>query len=97
MLATSTPLDAVRASWLDSKLGTGINLFYFALVTGFLRFIGVANAAIWFGSAIFFTFAAGPAFFTTEMVHIIPPPYNGLAEAHGPGGMRNSNVHRFAE
>jgi Domain of unknown function (DUF4149) len=39
-------------------------------VTGFLRFIGVVNAAIWFGAAIFFTFGAGPAIFSPEMHRI---------------------------
>jgi hypothetical protein len=48
-------------------------------VIGFLRFIGVVNAAIWFGSAIFFTFVAGPSFFSEEMKHFFPPPHNGLA------------------
>jgi hypothetical protein len=48
-------------------------------VIGVLRFIGVINAAIWFGSAIFFTFVSGPAFFSSEMVRMIPPPYNGVA------------------
>ncbi|MFN7140796.1 MAG: DUF4149 domain-containing protein [Limisphaerales bacterium] len=46
---------------------------------GFLRFIGVVNAAIWFGSAIFFTFVAGPSFFSEEMQKLIPPPWNGAA------------------
>ncbi len=46
---------------------------------GFLRFIGVVNAAIWFGSAIFFTVVAGPTFFSEEMKSLFPPPYNGLA------------------
>lgn len=46
---------------------------------GFLRFIGVVNASIWFGSAIFFTFVAGPTFFSDEMKRLFPPPYNGLA------------------
>jgi hypothetical protein len=34
-------------------------------------------AAVWFGSTIFFTFFAGPAFFTEEMKRLFPPPYNG--------------------
>ena len=34
---------------------------------GFLRFVGVLNAAVWFGSAIFFTFGAGLAPFSPEM------------------------------
>lgn len=46
---------------------------------GFLRFVGVVNAAVWFGSAIFFTIVAGPTFFSDEMVKLIRPPYNGAA------------------
>lgn len=34
---------------------------------GFLRFLGVANAAVWFGCAIFFTFGVAPAVFSEEM------------------------------
>ena len=45
----------------------------------FLRFVGVTNAAIWFGATFFFSFVAGTAFFSPEMVHYIPAPYNGLA------------------
>ena len=36
-------------------------------MTGFLRFIGTANAAVWFGAAVFFTLAAGPAIFSAEV------------------------------
>lgn len=32
-----------------------------------LRFIGVMNAAIWLGSAVFFTFVAAPAFFSAAV------------------------------
>lgn len=46
---------------------------------GFLRFIGTFNAAIWLGSAFFFSFISGPAFFTDEMKRLLPPPYNGAA------------------
>ena len=46
---------------------------------GLLRFIGIFNAAVWLGAAIFFTFGAGPAFFSDEMKRMIPPPYNGVA------------------
>jgi hypothetical protein len=45
----------------------------------FLRVIGVTNAAIWFGSAIFFTVAAGPAFFSEEMLRILPRSHAGAA------------------
>ena len=36
----------------------------------FLRFLGVANAAVWFGTAVFATFFAGPAFFSREMLDV---------------------------
>jgi len=39
-----------------------------------LRFIGVMNAAIWLGGAVFFTFAVAPAFFSGEIK---------LIESHG--------------
>lgn len=32
-----------------------------------IRFIGVLNAAIWLGAAVFFTFAAAPAFFSGDV------------------------------
>jgi hypothetical protein len=48
-------------------------------VIGFLRFIGVVNAAIWFGAAIFFTFGAGPGFFSKEMTDFVKAPLNGWA------------------
>lgn len=37
----------------------------------FLRFLGVANAAVWFGAAIFVTFFGGPAFFSSPMLHAL--------------------------
>ena len=46
---------------------------------GFLRFVGVANAAIWFGASIFFTFSVGPAFFSEKMIHLLTKPYAGAA------------------
>jgi hypothetical protein len=48
-------------------------------VLGFLRIIAIVNAAVWFGSVIFFTFAAGPAFFSDEMVRLLTKPYAGAA------------------
>lgn len=36
-------------------------------MTVLLRFIGIVNAAIWLGTAIFFSFGAGPALFSNEM------------------------------
>jgi Domain of unknown function (DUF4149) len=42
-------------------------------VIGFLRFVGLLNAAIWFGAAIFFTFWSGPAPFSPEMKALLGP------------------------
>jgi hypothetical protein len=40
-------------------------------VTGFLRFIGLLNAAVWFGTAVFFTVSAAPAVFSPEMKELL--------------------------
>lgn len=34
---------------------------------GVLRFIGLINAAVWLGGAVFFTLSTGPAFFSPDM------------------------------
>jgi hypothetical protein len=49
------------------------------LVIGFLRFVGLVNAAIWIGASVFGAFAVLPAFFSPEMTAVISPPYNGFA------------------
>ena len=38
---------------------------------GFLRFVGILNAAVWFGAAIFFTFSAGLVPFSQEMKNLL--------------------------
>lgn len=45
----------------------------------FLRWLGLLNAAIWFGGAIFFSFVGGPAFFSDDMVTLLTKPYAGAA------------------
>ncbi|SVB45216.1 uncharacterized protein METZ01_LOCUS198070 [marine metagenome] len=45
---------------------------------GFLRFLGLFNAAVWVGGSIFFSFLAAPVFFTAEVTDFTPPPDNGL-------------------
>jgi hypothetical protein len=45
-------------------------LRYAGGVLAFLRFIGLVNAAIWFGTALFFTFAVGPVFFGDAVLNI---------------------------
>ena len=46
---------------------------------GFLRLVGILNAAVWVGSVFFFTFAAAPAFFSKEMEAILPRSHAGAA------------------
>lgn len=46
---------------------------------GFLRTIGVINAALWFGGTVFFTFFAAPAFFTEAMTTLLTKAYAGAA------------------
>lgn len=43
-----------------------------------LRFIGVVNAAVWFGGALFFTMAIAPAFFAPEIKSILGDVYSGV-------------------
>jgi hypothetical protein len=40
-----------------------------------LRFIGVTNAAIWLGAAIFFTLGVAPVFFTDELKRLLNGPF----------------------
>ena len=40
---------------------------------GFLRFIGLLNAAAWFGAALFYTLIASPAFASREMCGLLTP------------------------
>ncbi len=40
---------------------------------GFLRFVGVLNAAVWLGAAVFVTFGAGPAASSAQMQDLLGP------------------------
>ncbi len=40
---------------------------------GTLRFVGILNAAVWLGAAIFFTFGIAPAIFSQEMQGLLEP------------------------
>lgn len=40
---------------------------------GFLRFVGLMNAAVWFGASVFFTFGAGTAPFSEAMKQTLGP------------------------
>lgn len=45
-------------------------------MTGFLRFIGILNAAIWLGGSVYFTFVAGQIPFSPEMKTLFGAAYN---------------------
>jgi hypothetical protein len=45
-------------------------------VIGFLRLIGVMNAAVWLGGAVFFTVSAAPAAYSAEMEAALRHPGN---------------------
>jgi len=40
-------------------------------VIGLLRFVGILNAAVWFGAAIFLTFGAGPAVVSADIEKLL--------------------------
>jgi len=42
-------------------------------VTGLLKFVGLLNAAVWFGAAVLFTFGVGRAPFSAEMKALLGP------------------------
>jgi Domain of unknown function (DUF4149) len=56
-----------------SALGRCRASSYYRRVIGFLRFVGIINAAVWFGSSIFFSFGAGLAPFSSEMKSLLGP------------------------
>ena len=41
--------------------------------------VAALNAAVWLGGAVFFTFVAGPAFFSPALEPILPKPEDGIA------------------
>jgi hypothetical protein len=47
-----------------------------------LRFIGVMNAAVWFGAAVFYTFGVVPAFSSPEMKRLLSGDLYSGAAAH---------------
>jgi len=68
-------LDAIRNT--RNALNPGLAAVRFPptvpRVIGFLRFVGMVNAAVWLGAAVFFTFAGGPALFSDEMKTLLGP------------------------
>ena len=61
---------------------------------GFLRFVGLMNAAVWFGAAIFFTFGVGAAPFSPEMKELLRP-LGPLNSPYFPGAIAQILVKRY--
>jgi len=70
-----------RAGQNRKRLGGLAVIAYSLPVLGFLRFIAITNAAVWFGASVFFTFGVGPAFFSADMKALLGeqayPVYSG--------------------
>ena len=58
---------------LYSRLGRSWANTYGDDVTGFLRFVGLINAAVWLGGAIFYTLGVAPALVSQDMVNVLRP------------------------
>jgi hypothetical protein len=71
----AAPPGARTNLWLGSR----VVFVSVASVIGLLRFVGVINAALWFGGSVFFTCAVAPAFFSPEMKRFLGEIYSGLA------------------
>ena len=69
------------ASWrLASLLGLRTLSRYFRAVLLVLRAIGIFNAAIWLGSAVFFTFGVAPGIFSDDMKKVFAPQSSALGD-----------------
>ena len=59
-----------------------------------LRFIGVLNAAVWLGAAVFFSFAVGPAFFSNDVEQVFKPVFKD-SHRFWPGVMAQFVIARY--
>lgn len=59
----------------ESALGRRRFFSYPDVVIRFLRLVGLMNAAVWLGAAIFFTSGAAPALFSEEVKAVLGPNY----------------------
>lgn len=56
---------------LQQGLGILDSMAYRPCVIGFLRFVGLINAAAWFGATVFFTFGAAPVTASSGMLELL--------------------------
>jgi hypothetical protein len=64
-------------------------------VIGFLRFVGVANAAVWFGAAVFFTAVVGPGLFSPDVFKLFGWPGTGETARYWAGSVALVLVERY--
>lgn len=64
-------------------------------MTAWLRLIGVANAALWFGATLFFTLVVGPAFFSNEMLDLFGWPNTGQLAKYYSGAVAQIILERY--
>ena len=64
-------------------------------MSGFLRFVGIVNAAIWFGSALFFAAVILPAVFSQDMHKVLGLTIDSPYYSYYPGGVALVLFRRF--
>jgi hypothetical protein len=64
-------------------------------VSGFLRFVGIVNAAIWFGAGVFFAAAILPGAFSQDMHKVFGVPAESPYYSYYPGGVALVLFKRF--
>ena len=60
---------------VESRLGSAREYSYGGRVIGFLRFVGILNAGLWLGAAVFCTAGVVPAASSPDMVGLLGPTY----------------------
>ena len=75
---TEHPQFRQQSSRPKSVLATRLAAPYDGLVSGFIRFIGLLNAAVWLGASAFALIGL-PALFADESTRILTRPYAGFA------------------
>jgi hypothetical protein len=79
-----------------TALGTPNPASYIGCVSGFLRFIGVVNTAIWLGAGIFFAAVVLPAVFSPAMNReVFQQPVDSPFYSYYPGGVAVVLFRRF--
>jgi hypothetical protein len=69
--------------------------FYSGGVSGFLRFVGIVNAAIWFGASIFFAGVVLPGIFSEDMHKVFGVAPDSPFYGYYPGGVAMALFRRF--